>query len=57
MKTKIKRDPIGLVDLLDNGTIKQTLNKTLIGLTAVNFKEAHQLIESGKTIGKIAIRF
>ena len=46
-----------LADLLDNGTIKPTLNTTLVGLTAVNFKEAHQLIESGKTIGKIAIKF
>jgi NADPH2:quinone reductase len=46
-----------LADLLDNGTIQPTLNTTLVGLTAVNFKEAHQQIESGKTIGKIAIKF
>jgi len=46
-----------LADLSDNGTIKPTLNTTLVGLTAANFKEAHRLIESGKTIGKIAIKF
>jgi NADPH2:quinone reductase len=46
-----------LANLLDTGTIKPTLNTTLVGLTAGNFKEAHRLIESGKTIGKIAVKF
>lgn len=46
-----------IADLLDNGTLKSTLNETLIGLTADNFKKAHELLESGKTIGKIAIQF
>jgi len=46
-----------LANLLDNGTIHSTLKTTLNGLTVANFKEAHQLLESGKTIGKIAIRF
>jgi NADPH:quinone reductase len=46
-----------LADLLDNGTIKSTLNTTFNGLTPENFKEAHRLLESGKTIGKIAITF
>lgn len=46
-----------IADLLDNGTLKSTLNETLIGLTADNFKKAHELLESGKTIGKIAIKF
>lgn len=46
-----------IADLLDDGTLKTTLNKTLIGLTADNFKKAHELLESGKTIGKIAIKF
>jgi len=44
-----------LADLLDRGIIKSTLNKILVGFTASNFKEAHELLESGKTIGKIAI--
>ncbi|MDA6072494.1 zinc-binding alcohol dehydrogenase family protein [Flavobacterium sp. AC] len=46
-----------IADLLDNGTIKSTLNETLTGLTADNFKKAHKLLESGKTIGKIAIKY
>lgn len=46
-----------IADLLDNGTIQSTLKTTLVGLTASNFKEAHQLLESGKTIGKIAVKF
>lgn len=43
--------------LLDQGMLKTTLNKTLHGLEVKNFKEAHALLESGKTIGKIAITF
>jgi len=46
-----------VADLLDEGVLKTTLNLTLNGLTADNFKKAHQLLESGKTIGKIAIKF
>ena len=46
-----------IADLLDDGTLKTTLKETLIGLTPENFKKAHELLESGKTIGKIAIRF
>jgi NADPH2:quinone reductase len=46
-----------IADLLDNGILKTTLNETLIGLSADNLKKAHQLLESGKTIGKIAIKF
>lgn len=45
-----------IADLLDDGTLKTTLNETLLGLTAENFKKAHELLESGKTIGKIAIK-
>ncbi|WP_264523754.1 zinc-binding alcohol dehydrogenase family protein [Flavobacterium sp. N502536] len=46
-----------LADLLDKGILKSTLNLTLNGLTVGNFKKAHELLESGKTIGKIAIKF
>jgi NADPH2:quinone reductase len=46
-----------IADLLDDGTLQSTLNETLTGLTADNLKKAHQLLESGKTIGKIAIEF
>jgi NADPH:quinone reductase len=45
-----------LADLLESGTIQSTLKTTLTGLTASNFKEAHKLLESGSTIGKIAIK-
>ncbi|WP_264538074.1 zinc-binding alcohol dehydrogenase family protein [Flavobacterium sp. N1736] len=46
-----------LADLLDSGTIQSTLKTTLNGLTVSNLKKAHQLLESGTTIGKIAIKF
>ncbi len=46
-----------LADLMDDGTLQSTLNTNLVGMTADNFKEAHRLSESGKTIGKIAITF
>lgn len=46
-----------IADLLDSGILKTTLNETFIGLSADNLKKAHQLLESGKTIGKIAIKF
>lgn len=46
-----------VADLLDEGVLKTTLNQTLNGFTAANLKSAHELLESGKTIGKIAIKF
>ncbi|MBF4505381.1 zinc-binding alcohol dehydrogenase family protein [Flavobacterium sp. JLP] len=46
-----------IADLLDEGILKTTLNETLNGLTAENFKKAHELLESGKMIGKIAVKF
>lgn len=46
-----------VADLLDDGILKTTLKTTLNGLTAENLKKAHELLESGKTIGKIAIKF
>lgn len=46
-----------VADLLDDGILKTTLKETYHGLTAENLKKAHQLLESGKTIGKIAIKF
>lgn len=46
-----------VADLLDEGILKTTLNQTLNGFTAENLKKAHQLLESGRTIGKIAIKF
>ncbi|OIV41129.1 zinc-binding alcohol dehydrogenase family protein [Flavobacterium johnsoniae] len=46
-----------IADLLDSGVLKTTLKETYNGLSAENLKKAHQLLESGKTIGKIAIKF
>lgn len=44
-------------ELIDEGKIKTTLTHTIEGFNAQNIKEAHRLIESGKTIGKVAIDF
>jgi len=46
-----------LAALFDNGTLKTTLNTTLKEFTAENLKEAHRLLESGKTIGKVVIEY
>ena len=46
-----------LTDLLDAGTIKTTLTTTLEGFTVENLKKAHQMQESGKSIGKTVIKF
>ncbi|RIN87071.1 zinc-binding alcohol dehydrogenase family protein, partial [Mammaliicoccus sciuri] len=43
--------------LLDRGTIKTTVNKTLKGLSVETITEAHRLIEEGKSIGKIVIEY
>ena len=47
----------GIASLLDAGTLKTTLTTTLEGFTVENLKEAHQMQESGKTIGKTVILF
>lgn len=46
-----------IADLLDDGTIKSTLTTTLQGLTVDNLKTAHELQESGTSIGKTVILF
>ncbi|CAH0250593.1 Zinc-type alcohol dehydrogenase-like protein SA1988 [Pedobacter sp. Bi27] len=46
-----------LAELFDNGTLKTTLNTTMKGFTVQNLKEAHCLLESGKTIGKVVIEY
>lgn len=43
--------------LIENDTIKPTVTKILKGFTVENFKEAHQILESGKSIGKIVIEY
>ncbi len=46
-----------IADLLDAGTLKTTLTTTLQGFTVENLKKAHQMQESGTTIGKTVIQF
>jgi len=43
--------------LVDSGVLKSTETKLFKGFTASNIQEAHKLQESGKTIGKIIIKF
>lgn len=44
-------------NLLDEGTLKTTLTTTLQGFTVDNLKKAHEMQESGRTIGKTVIQF
>lgn len=44
-------------DLLDEGTLVHTLTQTLSGLSAETLKKAHEQLESGTTIGKLAIKY
>ncbi|SHJ00010.1 NADPH2:quinone reductase [Arenibacter nanhaiticus] len=44
-------------ELFDAGTLKSTLTTTLKGFTVENLKKAHQLQESGRSIGKTVIQF
>lgn len=44
-----------IAELIDAGKIKSTGNDSLAPLNAENLIKAHQLIESGKTIGKLTI--
>ena len=46
-----------IAKLLDSGTLKSTLTTTLTGFSAENLKEAHRLLESNQTIGKVVVKF
>ncbi|KTD50024.1 zinc binding dehydrogenase [Legionella quinlivanii] len=41
--------------MVDAGTIKTTLNENLGKITAANLQQAHRLLESGKSVGKIVL--
>ncbi|ABG58310.1 zinc-binding alcohol dehydrogenase family protein [Cytophaga hutchinsonii] len=43
--------------LIDKKEIRTTLKQVLKGFTVENLKQAHVLLESGKTIGKVVIEF
>jgi len=44
-----------VAQLIDAGELKSALTQTLQPINAANLREAHRLIESGSTIGKIAV--
>lgn len=44
-----------IVQLIDNGSIKTTLNQVLSPINAENLRKAHAQIEAGNTIGKIVL--
>jgi NADPH:quinone reductase len=44
-----------VADLADAGRIRSTLNKNLGTINAANMRQAHALVESGRTIGKIVL--
>ena len=46
-----------VASLIEDGEIVHTLTQTLNGLSAANLKQAHQQLESGTTIGKLAIKY
>lgn len=46
-----------VADLYDEGVLISTLKTTLHGLSAETLKKAHAQLESGTTIGKLAIQF
>ena len=41
--------------LVDKGTIRSTLTTQLQPMNADTLREAHRLVETGQTIGKIAV--
>ena len=44
-----------IADMIDNGELKTTVTKRLSPINSINIKEAHRLLETGRTIGKIVI--
>ena len=47
----------GLAELYDQERLTPTMTRVLPGLTAENFREAHALLESRSTIGKVVVDF
>ena len=43
--------------MVDDGTVTTTETTVLEGLSAATLKEAHRLIETGSTIGKLVVKF
>ena len=41
--------------MFDAGDLRTTLTKEFVGFTAENLRRAHQLVEPGRTIGKVVV--
>lgn len=44
-----------VADLVDAGRVTTTLQTTLHGWDAATFREAHRLVETGRTVGKVVV--
>lgn len=44
-----------VADLVDQGQIRTTVTSTLTPISAKNLRQAHELIESGRTLGKLVL--
>lgn len=44
-----------VADLVESGELRTTLTQTLCPIDAANLRSAHAQLESGKTIGKMAL--
>jgi NADPH2:quinone reductase len=44
-----------VADLIDKGVLRTTLEKAFGTINAANLKQAHALLESGKSVGKIVL--
>jgi len=44
-----------VADLVDAGELRTTLTETLFPIDATNLRTAHAQLESGRTIGKVAL--
>uniref|UniRef100_Q07KP6 Zinc-type alcohol dehydrogenase-like protein n=1 Tax=Rhodopseudomonas palustris (strain BisA53) TaxID=316055 RepID=Q07KP6_RHOP5 len=44
-----------VADLIDKGVLRTTLDQTMGTINAANLKQAHALIESGKSVGKVVL--
>jgi hypothetical protein len=46
-----------MAELVDAGRSRTKLTRTLEGFTAANHRQAHQLVEAGQMVGKLAIAY
>ncbi|PRY41426.1 zinc-binding alcohol dehydrogenase family protein [Umezawaea tangerina] len=42
-------------EMFDSGDLRSTLTTELVGFTAENLREAHRMVESGRTVGKVVV--